>query len=92
MVRWPMARFRDVVQVNPRRDRRLRLLDDDMEVTFVPMSAVDARTGKIAITKVRVLSPDYSSRKHKMSKRVRHVESDQRVAGYPQKKAEPPFG
>ena len=30
-------------------------------------------------------NPDYSSRKHKMSKRARHVESDQRVTGYPQK-------
>ena len=30
-----------------------------------------------------VLSPDYSSRKHKMSKRARHVESDQRVTGIP---------
>ena len=34
------------------------------------------------------LSPDYSPRKHKMSKRARHVESDQRVTGYPQKTAE----
>ena len=33
------------------------------------------------------LVPDYSSRKHKMSKRARHVESDQRVTGYPQKTA-----
>ena len=33
------------------------------------------------------ISPDYSSRKHKMSKRARHVESDQRVTGYPQKTA-----
>ncbi len=31
------------------------------------------------------VTPDYSSRKHKMSKRARHVESDQRVTGYPQK-------
>ena len=29
--------------------------------------------------------PDYSSCKHKMIKRIRHVESDQRVTGYPQK-------
>ena len=34
------------------------------------------------------MSPDYSSRKHKLSKRARHVESDQRVTGYPQKTAE----
>ena len=33
-------------------------------------------------------NPDYSPRKHKMSKRARHVESDQRVTGYPQKTAE----
>ena len=33
------------------------------------------------------LIPDYSPRKHKMSKRARHVESDQRVTGYPQKTA-----
>ena len=32
-----------------------------------------------------LLNPDYSSRKHKMSKRALHVESDQRVTGYPQK-------
>ena len=36
----------------------------------------------------RKVNPDYSSRKHKMSKRARHVESDQRVTGYPQKTAE----
>ena len=35
----------------------------------------------------RLFNPDYSSRKHKMSKRARHVESDQRVTGYPQKTA-----
>ena len=35
-----------------------------------------------------LVTPDYSSRKHKMSKRARHVESDQRVTGYPQKTAE----
>ena len=34
------------------------------------------------------INPDYSSRKHKMGKRSRHVESDQRVTGYPQKKVE----
>ena len=34
------------------------------------------------------LIPDYSSRKHKLSKRALHVESDQRVTGYPQKTAE----
>ena len=34
------------------------------------------------------MDPDYSSCKHKMSKRARHVESDQRVTGYPQKTAE----
>ena len=39
-------------------------------------------------TRPEWLSPDYSSRKHKMSKRARHVESDQRVTGYPQKTAE----
>ncbi len=33
------------------------------------------------------IDPDYSSRKHKMSKRALHVESDQRVTGYPQKNA-----
>ena len=35
-------------------------------------------------TAVRMI-PDYSSRKHKMSKRARQVESNQRVTGYPQK-------
>ena len=35
-----------------------------------------------------VFNPDYSSYKHKMGKRSRHVESDQRVTGYPQKKVE----
>ena len=33
------------------------------------------------------LTPDYSSRKHNMSKRARHIESDQRVTGYSQKTA-----
>ena len=32
-------------------------------------------------------NPDYSPRKHKMSKRACYVESDQRVTGYPQKTA-----
>ena len=54
-MRWPMAQLNDVAQVNPRRDRRLRSLNDNLEVTFVPMSAVDARTGTIAAAKVRAL-------------------------------------
>ena len=43
---------------------------------------------KLFLDSAMVNNPDYSSRKHKMSKRARHVESDQRVTGYPQKTAE----
>ena len=39
-----------------------------------------------------VSTQDYSSRKHKMSTRARHVESNQRVTGYPQKTAETRLG
>ena len=43
-------------------------------------------TSALALSAARLsMNPDYSSRKHKMSKRARHVESDQRVTGYPQK-------
>ena len=41
----------------------------------------DYTSGKL----IPPIIPDYSSRKHKMSKRALHVESDQRVTGYPQK-------
>ena len=45
----------DIAQVNPRRDRRLRSLDEDLEVTFVPMAAVDEETGTIASPEVKPL-------------------------------------
>ena len=44
--------------------------------------------GKFAKGREGGVVPDYSSRKHKMSKRARQVESNQRVTGYPQKTAE----
>ena len=52
---WPMARLIDVAQVNPRRDSRLRSLDESLEVTFVPMAAVDEVTGTIASPEVKLL-------------------------------------
>lgn len=45
----------DIAQVNPRRDSRLRSLDEDLEVTFVPMAAVDEETGTIASPEVKPL-------------------------------------
>ena len=39
-------------------------------------------------TDIQTITPDYSSHKHKTSKCSRHVASDQRVTGYPQKKIE----
>ena len=50
---WPMVRLSDVAQVNPRRDSRLRSLDESLEVTFVPMAAVDEVTGTIAVPEVK---------------------------------------
>ena len=56
----------------------------EMVEYFLNYGPVGGLLGMIFISTV---IPDYSSRKHKMSKRARHVESDQRVTGYPQKTA-----
>ena len=54
---------------------------------FIDMEA-EIEALELRRDKTRTINPDYSSRKHKMGKRSRHVESDQRVTGYPQKKVE----
>ena len=51
----PVVPISDVAEVNPRRDSRLRSLDEDLEVTFVPMAAVDEVTGTIAASEVKPL-------------------------------------
>ena len=51
----PVVTIGDIAQVNPRRDSRLRSLDEDLAVTFVPMAAVDEETGTIASPEVKPL-------------------------------------
>ena len=53
----------------------------------IPVRVIGEEPGFHHVVQGLGIHPDYSSRKHKMSKRVRHVESDQRVTGYPQKTA-----
>ena len=52
----PFVPISDVAQVNPRRDSGIRLLDRDLQVSFVPMAAVDEETGTIADALIRPLS------------------------------------
>ncbi len=52
---WPVARLGDVAQVNPRRHSGLRSLAGNVEVTFVPMAAVDEETGTISCREVKPL-------------------------------------
>lgn len=44
---WPVARLQDVCDINPGRRAGLRVAPED-PVSFIPMAAVDARTGSIA--------------------------------------------
>ena len=52
---WPEQPIGQIAVVNPRRDSALRLLDDQVLVTFVPMTAVDQISGKIAKPEIRAL-------------------------------------
>ena len=51
----PLVPVSKVATVNPRRDSCIRLLDEDLEVTYVPMAAVDEETGTIADALTRPL-------------------------------------
>ncbi len=48
---WELAFISEVADVNPRIDKRS--INDDLEVTFVPMPAVEAETGVIDVSNVR---------------------------------------
>ena len=52
---WPELPIGEVATVNPRRDGALRLLDDQLDATFVPMAAVDEISGTIANPKIKAL-------------------------------------
>ena len=51
----PMVPIADVAMVNPRRESGIRSLHQDLEVSFVPMAAVDEETGTIGDALVRPL-------------------------------------
>ena len=51
----PFVPIGDVVTVNPKREKGIRSLCEDMEVSFVPMTAVDEVTGTIADALVKPL-------------------------------------
>jgi len=51
---WPIRRIEEVVEVNPRIDKKS--IPDDLPVTFVPMSAVGAGTGIIQMEQSRFAS------------------------------------
>jgi type I restriction enzyme S subunit len=48
---WAIAQIADVASVNPKIDRSL--FDEGLEVQFVPMTAIGAGTGKVALNEVR---------------------------------------
>lgn len=48
---WTIQRLADVSEINPRFDKSA--LDDKTEVSFVPMPAVEAETGKIDVSETR---------------------------------------
>ena len=52
----PIVPISDVAKVNPKRDIGIRTLDGDLEVSFVPMAAVDKETGTITNALVRPLA------------------------------------
>ncbi|MFH1872772.1 MAG: restriction endonuclease subunit S [Pseudomonadota bacterium] len=48
---WPTVPLSEAVDINPKADRSL--LTDDTEVTFVPMAAVEAASGRVDTSTVR---------------------------------------
>ena len=52
---WAKVQFKDISRINYR-DPRIRDLDDDLPVTFLPMAAVDAINGRIGKPQVRPLA------------------------------------
>ena len=48
---WVSRTLEDVVEINPRLDKKL--FSDDMDISFVPMSAVETENGKIDISEIR---------------------------------------
>ena len=52
---WPELQISEIATVNPRRDGALRFMDDQLDATFVPMTAVDEVSGTIANPEVRAL-------------------------------------
>ncbi|HEY1052171.1 MAG TPA: restriction endonuclease subunit S [Prosthecobacter sp.] len=51
---WIIARLEEIAQVNPRLDKSE--IDSDLEVSFVPMPAVEAESGKIDVSAKRRFS------------------------------------
>ena len=52
---WAKVQFKDISRINYR-DPKIRDLDDDLPVTFLPMAAVDAINGRIEKPQVRPLA------------------------------------
>ncbi|MFC1643626.1 restriction endonuclease subunit S [Chlamydiota bacterium] len=48
---WETVKLENVVEINPRLDKSL--FNDDLEVSFVPMPAVDTETGLIDVSKTK---------------------------------------
>lgn len=48
---WLLASLADIAEINPRLAKTE--IDDDLEVSFVPMPAVEAATGKIDVSQIR---------------------------------------
>ena len=47
---WTMVRLSDIVSINPALTAHL---DDDLEVSFVPMKAVEAMSGRVDLSETR---------------------------------------
>ena len=48
---WCFARLEEIAEINPKLDKSE--IADDLEVSFVPMSAVEVETGSIDVSEIR---------------------------------------
>jgi len=51
-VGWETRQIREVAQINPRIDKKM--IPDDLEVSFVPMPAVEVETGEIDVSQTKL--------------------------------------
>ena len=74
---WVSRTLEDVVEINPRLDKKL--FSDDMDISFVPMSAVETENGKIDISEIRSFGDvKKCAKRQRQSEMIRDPASQQR--------------